>query len=183
MKSFMTLGLLASVILLTACGGTTGKTTNDMKTIGKAMEAGKSMKCEVTPKNDSAPINSTMTYYVDGDNIRVESSSNEQQHIAIQKGSETYIEPMRMMGDTECEWIVMSETNEETGEVETADFDYEKFEADPMYDMVCTFGDIPSDAFKTPGKICTTDDMMEALTGGMDFGGMDLEGMDMGNLQ
>lgn len=175
MKSFMTLSLLAAIALLSGCGGSTGGTTNDLETIGKAMEAGKSMKCDVSMADESAPMPMEMTYYVDGDNIRVESSAMGQQTIAIQKGNDTYMQPMQMMGETDCKWMVFSNTDEEMEEMEDVDFDYEKYEADPNYKMECTFGSVDQAMFKTEGKTCTMEDMM----GGMDFGGMDLEGMDL----
>ena len=171
-KSLITLGILSSIVILAGCG-TSGGTTDDLETIGKAMEAGKSMKCKVTIANESAQMPMEMTYYVDGDNVRVESSAMGQKTIAVQKGNDSYMQPMQMMGDTDCKWMVISGAKEDLEE--NVDFDYKKYEADPNYKMECTFGSVDSNLFKTEGKTCT----MEELMGDMDFRGMDLEDMDM----
>jgi len=171
-NSLITLSLI-SVTLLAGCGTSTG-TTDDLKTIGKAMEAGKSMKCDISMADENAPT-MNMIYYVDGDNIRVESSAMGQKTIAIQKKDDTYMQPMQMIGDTDCKWMVISHTEEDMEEMENIDFDYEKYEADPNYKMECTFGSVDGSLFKTEGKTCTMDELM----GGMDFGGMDLEGIDI----
>lgn len=172
----MTLSLLASIAILSGCGATSGGTTNDMETIGKAMEAGKSMKCNVTMTDENAPV-MNMIYYVDGDNVRVESSAMGQKTIAIQKGDDSYMQPMQMMGNTDCKWMVVSGAQEDLEE--NVDFNYEKYEADPNYKMECTFGRVDGSLFKTEGKTCTMEEMM----GGMDLGGMDLGDIDMEQFQ
>jgi len=173
MKLSMTLSLLASITILSSCGGTTGGTTDDLETIGKAMEAGKSMKCNVSMTDENAPA-MNMIYYVDGDNVRVESSFNGQSMIAIQKGKDSYMEPSSMMGETDCDWLVMTQ-EEEVEEAGAPDFDYKQFEADPNYKMECTFGSVDSKLFETSGKTCTTEEVMQGMMGGMDLGDIDME--------
>jgi len=174
----MALSLLASITILSSCGGTTGGTTDDLETIGKAMEAGKSMKCNVSMTDENAPA-MNMIYYVDGDNVRVESSFNGQSFIAIQKGKDSYMEPSSIMGETDCDWLVMTEEEGGSEEMEDVDFDYKKFEADPNYKMECTLGSVDSKHFETSGKTCTTEEVMQGMMGGMDLGGMDLGDIDM----
>jgi hypothetical protein len=185
-QSLITLGLLASTILLTGCGSST---TSDLEEIGKAMEKGESMRCSITMNDETIPADMTMDiiYYIDGENVRVESTFNGEETIAIQKGDTSYVKPNQMMGDTDCEWIVMSDEEEESGEVETVEFNYSTYEADPMYEVVCEEYNVKDSQFDTDGNTCTMDEMIEGMMGGMDLGGIDMgviEGMedfDMGD--
>lgn len=174
-QSLITLCVLTAGILLAGCGAGTG-TTSDMETIGKAMEAGTAMKCVVTTADESLPA-AEIVYYVDGKNVRVESSFNGQSMIAILKDDVSYMQPMMQAGD--CDWITM-EDGEEDEQMGDADFDYEKYEADPMYEMICDFGSVDASNFEISGKVCTTEEMMQEMMGGIDLGGIDLEGIDMG---
>ena len=172
-ESLITLGLLSSIIL--AGCGSTGGSTSDLEKIGKAMEAGKAMRCTVEAASEDMPA-VNMVYYIDGENIRVESSFKGNKSIAIQKGKDSFVQGGGIMGD--CDWIKVTE-DESSEEVGTADFDYKKYEADPMYNMICDFGDVDSENFKTDGKTCGTEDMMQGMMQGMNIEGMDLEGLDL----
>ncbi|MBN2306551.1 hypothetical protein JXD20_01050, partial [Candidatus Peregrinibacteria bacterium] len=66
-ESLITISLLASAILAGCSSGTGNGTTDDLKEIGKAMEAGKAMTCEVVVVDENLPA-TDMTYYIDGDN-------------------------------------------------------------------------------------------------------------------
>ena len=188
MKKELLLPIL-SVAILAGCGTSTG-TTSDLEEIGKAMEDGTAMTCVIKSTDDSAQMAADMTYYIDGENIRVESDFNGEKMIAIQKGEETYVQPNSMMGETDCEWIVASpEDEEDTGNA--PDFDYEQYEENPMYEMICDKGAVDASQFATSGKVCTTEEMMQGAIKNMMPEGVDLsglenmmpEGVDMGQFQ
>ena len=170
--------MLSSLVILTACGSSTG-TTNNSEEIGKAMEVGTPMKCIVKMVDETAPAQADMVYYVDGDNTRSEIMLNGKLIIAIQKGDTSFMDPSSIMGDSDCNWLTSTD-EDESDEIEDVDFDYELFESDPMYDMTCTFGKVDSKQFETKGKVCNMEEMMQQMmNGGMNLGNMDLSGMGM----
>ncbi|MBN2087840.1 hypothetical protein JW758_05855 [Candidatus Peregrinibacteria bacterium] len=180
MKKELFLISTLSIVLLAGCGASTESIT-ELEDIGKAIENGTSMICTIEASEENAPAIANMIYYIDGENIRVESEFNGEKMIAIQRGDESFVNPNSMMGETDCDWIVTSE--EEEGVSDAPDFDYEQYQENPMYKMVCTKGKVDSAMFDTSGKKCTTDDLMQGVMNGMNLGGMDLGNIDISQFQ
>ena len=91
-------------------------------------------------------------------------------------------EGMYMMNEDDsidCDWYFFEVADDPTMEAPDFDEDFtiEELEAeytDDHISMDCSAAKAPTGAFDTPGKVCSEEEMMEAMMGDIDLGDYDL---------
>ncbi len=190
-KLISTICIIIVSIFLTGCSGGNNKVTenkvNENKAkesnmienyekISKAIESGKPMKCKIVYSGEETGVPANMMYWVKGEDMRIEMKMGEIEQVVIQKKDTTYMSPQSMYGaDSDCDWISMKEEydNEDEDE-EDMSLDYEEFDEDPLYTIKCTPESFGSDKLKVSGKICSMEDIMSAMMGGINFDDIDM---------
>lgn len=179
-KLFYITSVLVVGILLSGCSSAPGasveinddmgkaETVKELEKMSEIIESGKPAKCLVKSTIEGEAAN--LTYWFKDGKFRMEGSFMPGQNMLfIEKDETSYMEPSMLGGmETDCEWITSESLQEDDSydaEDEDMDFDYEQFEDNTDYEVICDYVPFGDEKFDTSGKTCTMEEVM-----GMDFG-------------
>lgn len=133
---------------------------------------GQSGECTVTIE-DEGVTSTTYLWFADGKS-RTEMTSTQGgqsiEMVAIYKNEMVYSSFPQTMGGAygDCDWIEMSAQEQEEASSESEEYSTPDLSDMPETSFECHAATVPASKFETPGTVCTMDELMEAMTGGLE---------------
>ena len=134
--------------------------TESLNTITNAISAGVPTECTINYADDTQNIQ--IKYWILGDNMKLETTSQGTNMVVITKNGDSYMAG-DMMGVPDCNWIMFEDMGEEDYEDNDFDMetvDYSDYEDNALYTIDCQPAIFGNEKFDTPGNVCTMEDLM-----------------------
>lgn len=143
----------------------------NIKTMSKAVESGKPVKCTVIANDESMPEAINLTYWIKGQNMRMETIAQGQQQAVVIKDEVAHIKvDSTLFGSSTCDWLTIQQgIEDETEETPfqfdnaTPDYDYKEFENNENYSINCEEENFGDEKFEVEGSICSMEDLMGGM--------------------